>query len=108
MIQIWPKNLLFLTKQMSTVRIQEKFILTSNPLHRIQTVLWIFVGISVCYLRHFSDAATTRLTLFVFAFFKAKFLVDHEGKTYKRYDPKTPPFDMKDDIEMLLKKRNDH
>jgi glutathione peroxidase-family protein len=36
----------------------------------------------------------------------AKFLVDHEGTVYKRYAPSTPPFDMKEDIEMLLEKRN--
>jgi len=35
----------------------------------------------------------------------AKFLIDHEGKPYKRYGPKTPPFAMKDDIEELLKRK---
>lgn len=35
----------------------------------------------------------------------AKFLVDHEGKPYKRYGPPTPPFDLKEDIEYLLKKK---
>lgn len=35
----------------------------------------------------------------------AKFLVDHEGKPYKRFGPKTPPLAMKDDIEDLLKKK---
>jgi glutathione peroxidase len=35
----------------------------------------------------------------------AKFLVDHEGKPYKRYGPKTAPLDMKDDIEELLKRK---
>jgi glutathione peroxidase-family protein len=37
----------------------------------------------------------------------AKFLIDHDGNTYKRYDPKTPPLDLKDDIEILLKKRGE-
>jgi len=36
----------------------------------------------------------------------AKFLVDHEGKTYKRYGPKEAPNSMKDDIEKLLGNRN--
>lgn len=35
----------------------------------------------------------------------AKFLVDHEGTPFKRYGPKTDPFDIKDDIEALLKKK---
>jgi len=35
----------------------------------------------------------------------AKFLVDHEGKPFKRYSPKTPPLSIKDDIEELLKKK---
>lgn len=36
----------------------------------------------------------------------AKFLIDHEGKPYKRYNS-TAPFDMKEDIEMLLKKKEE-
>lgn len=36
----------------------------------------------------------------------AKFLVDHEGKPYKRYGSKCPPFAMKEDIEELLQKKN--
>lgn len=35
----------------------------------------------------------------------AKFLVDHEGKPYKRYGSKTPPMEMKEDIEELLAKK---
>lgn len=35
-----------------------------------------------------------------------KFLIDHEGKPYKRYGPKTPPKAIKDDIQMLLNKKN--
>lgn len=35
----------------------------------------------------------------------AKFLVDHEGVPYARYSTQTPPFDMKEDIEKLLKKK---
>ncbi len=35
----------------------------------------------------------------------AKFLVDHEGKPFKRYGPKTNPEDMVSDIEELLKKK---
>ena len=34
----------------------------------------------------------------------AKFLVDHEGKAYKRFSPQASPFTMKEDIEELLKK----
>ena len=34
----------------------------------------------------------------------AKFLVDHEGKQYKRFGPQCSPFAMKEDIEKLLKK----
>jgi hypothetical protein len=34
----------------------------------------------------------------------AKFLIDHEGNPYKRYNA-TAPLDMKEDIEMLLKKK---
>jgi len=34
-----------------------------------------------------------------------KFLIDHEGNPYKRYTTQTTPFEMKDDIEMLLKKK---
>lgn len=41
----------------------------------------------------------------VVAFSTAKFLVDHEGVPYKRYSPKTPPFDLKGDIESLLTKK---
>lgn len=37
----------------------------------------------------------------------AKFLVDHEGTPYKRFGPKTPPLSMKDDIETLLKKKEE-
>jgi len=36
----------------------------------------------------------------------AKFLIDHEGKAYKRYEPRASPFSMKGDIEELLAKRN--
>jgi len=32
----------------------------------------------------------------------AKFLIDHNGNPYKRFGPKTPPFEMKNDIEKLL------
>ena len=35
----------------------------------------------------------------------AKFLVDHEGNPYKRYSPMVPPFSMKEDIEVLLRKK---
>jgi glutathione peroxidase-family protein len=31
--------------------------------------------------------------------------VDHEGVPYKRYSPKTSPFDLKGDIEELLRKK---
>jgi len=34
-----------------------------------------------------------------------KFLVDHNGKPFKRYGNRTPPFDLKDDIEELLEKK---
>lgn len=34
----------------------------------------------------------------------AKFLIDHEGNPYKRYNG-TSPLDMKDDVEILLKKK---
>jgi len=37
----------------------------------------------------------------------AKFLVDHEGVPFKRYGPTTEPFAMKDDIESLLKKKEE-
>lgn len=37
----------------------------------------------------------------------AKFLVDHEGKPYKRFGPKTPPLDIVDHIEILLKKKEE-
>jgi len=36
----------------------------------------------------------------------AKFLIDHEGKPYKRYSPKASPFTMKEDIEELLTARS--
>lgn len=36
----------------------------------------------------------------------AKFLVDHEGKPYKRYAPTESPFSMKEDIQKLLADRN--
>jgi len=35
----------------------------------------------------------------------AKFLIDHEGIPYKRYGAKTPPDDIKKDIEILLEKK---
>merc|ERR1712157_47542 len=35
----------------------------------------------------------------------AKFLVDHEGNPYKRFGPKTSPFEMRDSIETLLDKK---
>jgi len=35
----------------------------------------------------------------------AKFLIDHEGKPYKRYGSKTPPNDMRADIDELLKQK---
>ena len=34
-----------------------------------------------------------------------KFLVDHEGKPYKRSGSKKPPLNMKEDVEFLLKKK---
>ena len=37
-----------------------------------------------------------------------KFLVDHEGNPYKRFGSMIPPLDMKDDIEILLKKKEDN
>lgn len=37
----------------------------------------------------------------------AKFLVDHEGTPYKRFGCQTPPFDMKESIEILLKKKEE-
>lgn len=36
-----------------------------------------------------------------------KFLVDHEGNPYKRFDRTAPPYDLKDDIEILLKKKEE-
>lgn len=36
-----------------------------------------------------------------------KFLIDHEGNPYKRFAPTTPPKAMIDDIEMLLKKKEE-
>lgn len=44
------------------------------------------------------------LTFFLF-FITAKFLVDHEGKPFKRFSPTHNPNDMKDDIEELLKRK---
>eukprot|EP00980_Cylindrotheca_fusiformis_P018440 scaffold6081_cov101-Cylindrotheca_fusiformis.AAC.3 len=35
-----------------------------------------------------------------------KFLIDHEGKPYKRFGSKTNPDEMKADLEALLAKRN--
>lgn len=35
----------------------------------------------------------------------AKFLVDHEGKPYKRFGPKKAPLAIKDEIEFLLQKK---
>lgn len=35
----------------------------------------------------------------------AKFLIDHEGKPFKRYSPTAPPVSLKDDIETLLKRK---
>jgi len=32
----------------------------------------------------------------------AKFLISHEGKPYKRYSPKDPPFVLREAIEQLL------
>jgi len=40
-----------------------------------------------------------------YLFLKAKFLVDHEGKPFKRFGPTTNPYDIKADIDELLKKR---
>ena len=37
----------------------------------------------------------------------AKFLVDHEGTPYKRFGPMTSPLSIKDDIETLLKKKEE-
>jgi glutathione peroxidase-family protein len=37
--------------------------------------------------------------------FSEHFLIDHEGNPYKRYAGKNDPFDLKDDIEHLLKKK---
>lgn len=37
----------------------------------------------------------------------AKFLVDNEGKPYKRFGPKTNPLKIVDDIEILLKKKEE-
>jgi len=36
-----------------------------------------------------------------------KFLIDHEGKPYKRSGSKKPPLAMRDDIELLLKKKEE-
>lgn len=36
-----------------------------------------------------------------------KFLIDHEGSPFRRFGSKAPPFEMKESIEILLKKRND-
>jgi glutathione peroxidase-family protein len=35
----------------------------------------------------------------------AKFLVDHEGKPFKRYGPTTDPVSIKGDIEKLIKNK---
>jgi glutathione peroxidase-family protein len=53
-----------------------------------------------CSLYESIGANCKLLTLYA-----AKFLVDHEGVPYKRFSPKTPPFDLKGDIEALLKKK---
>jgi glutathione peroxidase len=37
----------------------------------------------------------------------AKFLVDHEGKPYKRFGPKESPDSMASDVEELLKRREE-
>jgi glutathione peroxidase len=37
----------------------------------------------------------------------AKFLVDHEGKPYKRYAPTESPFQFQSDIEDLLKRKEE-
>ena len=34
-----------------------------------------------------------------------KFLVDHEGNPYKRFSPKISPLEMKEDVELLIKKK---
>ena len=34
-----------------------------------------------------------------------KFLIDHEGKAFKRYGPKTSPIDMEKDIKKLLNQK---
>jgi glutathione peroxidase-family protein len=71
---------------------------------------WTFDGTSVRNSTHvpaFVVPCTSRLELTVSSslFYAAKFLVDHEGVPYKRFSPKTPPFDLKGDIEALLKKK---
>jgi hypothetical protein len=33
--------------------------------------------------------------------------VNHQGIPYKRFSPKTSPLDMKDDIELLCKKKEE-
>jgi glutathione peroxidase len=48
----------------------------------------------------FKDGSTNVLWNF------GKFLVDHEGNPVKRFGSQTDPFKMKDDIELLLAKRN--
>jgi len=37
----------------------------------------------------------------------AKFLVDHDGTPYKRFGPMTSPLSLKDDIEILVKKKEE-
>ena len=51
------------------------------------------------------DSVTHRLSFFFFS--TDKFLVDYEGTPYKRFVPTVAPFDMKDDIETLLKKKEE-
>jgi glutathione peroxidase-family protein len=53
------------------------------------------------------DVSSFSLKLTHVDFMIAKFLIDHEGKPFRRYDPKTPPLDLKGDIEELLKKKSE-
>lgn len=59
----------------------------------------------------FSKRLTTPITLFFVSSlllsysYADKFLVDHQGKPFKRYVPTVAPFDMKEDIEQLLKEK---